>query len=216
MDEVPFLGPSRSRVLRLLRRESRTAVWLAVELGIQVSAARKHLERLKAMGLVQERFESRGPGRPKKLYSLTDRGRELFPRRYDAVLDAVLAKLVTGIGDQPTEALLAQVAADLAEPMRTAQGGVDLARVQRGLDELGFEVDIVRHGGVCTITSANCPILRTAKLHRELVCRGLHAKIIGAATGAATVARGKWIVDGDPVCTHTFAAPARASRRPAK
>lgn len=216
MDDIPFLGPSRSQVLRLLQQESRTAVRIAADLGIQVSAARKHLERLRAMGLVAERFESKGPGRPKKLYSLTDEGRERFPRRYDAVLDALLAKLADKMGGKPTEALLAQVAADLAESMRPAGGQPDLARVRSGLNELGFDVRTARHDGVCTITSANCPILRTAKLHRELVCRGLHAEIIRAATGAASVDRGKWIVDGDPVCTHSFAVPTQASRTVAK
>ncbi len=212
MDGIPLLGPTRSQVVRLLRRESRTAVRVAAELDIQVSAARKHLDRLKEMGIVTERFESRGPGRPKKLYSLTDEGQELFPRRYDTVLGALLAKLVARHGDKSTEAVLEGVALDLAKSMgaRPARDRAALSRIASGLDRLGFDVVMTRHAGVCTVTSANCPILKTATLHRELVCRGLHAEIIRAATNAPSVERGKWIVDGDPVCTHSFAVPAGA------
>jgi len=72
------------------------------------------------------------------------------------------------------------------------------------LNNLGFEANVQKRDSIRTITSRNCPVLRVARAHREVVCRGLHAEIIRAAAGVPIVQRGKWIVDGDPVCTHTI------------
>jgi len=206
MDHVPLLGATRTRIVKHLSQGPRTAVQLAASLEIQVSAARKHLERLRALGVVEERFERAGPGRPKKFYSLTDEGRELFPRRYDAVLNALVTELVKDGGEAGAQGTLRRVARGIAAS-QVPEAGTDRPRLRllaAGLEDLGFEPVVTHRGGECTITSRNCPILRTANLHRELVCRALHAEIIRAATGVAEVQRGKWIVDGDPVCTHVF------------
>lgn len=206
MDKLPLLGITRTRIVRRLADGPCTAVELAGSLGIQVSAARKHLERLQTMGMVDHRFERAGPGRPKKFYALTEGGRELFPQRYDEVLNAVLTDLVRDQGAARAERSLHRVAAGFARST-VPDPGTDRAHVQRlasGLEAFGFDPAISERGGECTITSRNCPILKTAKVHRELVCRGLHAEIIRAATGAEKVHRGTWIVDGAPSCTHTF------------
>lgn len=206
MDKVPLLGATKTRMVKQLLLGPRTAIQVASMLGIQVSAARKHLERLKGMGIVDERFERAGPGRPKKFYALTDEGRELFPRRYDAVLNALLADLVRDRGEAQAERALHRVADDFARGANPEPGS-DRPRLRRlvaALEEMGFEPSLSVDGKECTITSRNCPILRTAKAHRELVCRGLHAEILRGATGVSSVERGKWIVDGDPICTHVI------------
>ncbi len=181
---------------------------LASSLGIQVSAARKHLDRLRSYRIVDERFERAGPGRPKKFYSLTDDGRELFPRHYDAVLNALVAEMVRDQSESAAERMLHRVAKGFAAAAVSGPGTdrAHLREMAQGLRELGFEPTVAESEGGCTITSHNCPILKTAKLHRELVCAGLHAEIIRAGTGTSQVHRGRWIVDGDPVCTHTFRA----------
>lgn len=205
MDQVPLLGATRTRIVKELTQGPRTAVQLSASLRIQVSAARKHLERLRSVGLVEVRFERAGPGRPKKFYRLTDDGQELFPRHYDTVLNALVAQIVRDQGEPAAERTLHRVAKGFAASAVPEPGAdrTHLRRLEDGLKELGFEPTLAEHGQECTITSHNCPILRTARMHRELVCTGLHAEILRAATGAPGVHRGKWIVNGDPVCTHT-------------
>lgn len=206
MDKVPLLGETRTRIVKELIQGPRTAVQLAATLRCQVSAARKHLDKLRAMGLVEVSFERAGPGRPKKFFRLTDEGRELFPRHYDSVLNALVTELVREGGESHVERTLRRVAREFAGTA-VSNAGADRAHVRQiatGLEHLGFQPTVAERPGECTITSHNCPILHTAKLHRELVCRGLHAEIIRAATGVPEVQRGKWIVDGDPVCTHTI------------
>lgn len=204
--KATLLGATKSRILKQLTQGPRTAVQLATSLRIQVSAVRKHLDRLRAMGIVDERFERKGPGRPKKFYALTDEGRELFPRRYDAVLNALLAELVRSQGEAQAQRTLHRVATEFAKSVNR-DPGTDRAHLRRllaGLEDLGFEPDLAEARGECRITSHNCPILHAAQAHRELVCKGLHAEILRAATGASEVQRGRWIVNGDPVCTHVI------------
>ncbi len=206
MDKLPLLGATKTHILKQLTQGPRTAIQIAAALGIQVSATRKHLGRLEGMGIVDERFERAGPGRPKKFYALTEEGRELFPRRYDAILNALLADLVHDRGEAQAERTLHRVAGDFAEAANREPGSdrVHLRRLVASLEDLGFEPTLSVDGKECTITSRNCPILRTAKAHRELVCRGLHAEILRRATDVSPVKRGKWIVEGDPLCTHVL------------
>lgn len=206
MNQIPLLGDTRTRIVTLLLEGPRTAGDLSGALRIQVSATRKHLERLRALGIVDEHFERAGPGRPKKVFGLTDEGRELFPRHYDAVLNALVTEIATDHGEPAARRALHRVADGFARAA-VPEPGADreaLRQLEDGLAELGFEPSVMEKGRDCTITSRNCPILRTAKLHRELVCQSLHGHLIQAATGAEDVQRGRWIVDGDPVCTHTF------------
>lgn len=206
MDKIPLLGATRTRIVKQLLEGPRTAVQLGSSLGIQVSAARKHLERLRSLNVVNERFERAGPGRPKKFYALTEEGKELFPRHYDAVLNALVTEMAQDQGEARAQKMLQRVANGFARSA-VPEPGADKAHLRQlagGLKELGFEPTVTEQGDECTITSHNCPILRTAKVHRELVCRALHAEMVRAATGASDIHRGKWIVDGDPFCTHTF------------
>lgn len=205
MDKTPLLGATKTRIVTQLAEAPRTAIQIASTLGIQVSATRKHLERLRVMGIVNERFERAGPGRPKKFYALTEEGRELFPRRYDAVLNALVSELVQDQGEAGVKRALHRVAQGLARSAVPEPGTsrADLRRLAKSLEDFGFEPTLAEREGTCTITSHNCPILRTANVHRELVCQALHAEVIRSATGASQVKRGRWIVDGDPVCTHS-------------
>lgn len=199
-----FFGPTKEQVLSKLREGRQTAAEVASHLAIQTSAARKHLERLLELGIIREEFVRGARGRPKKYYALTETGVELFPRRYDAVLNGVLDTLVTKHGEPRARRVLTEVAEDLSRPVSTTPPAKRLARTVTLLNDLGFEVTAERQGRTVVITSRNCPILRTAKEHRELVCEGLHAEILRRAAGAKRVERKQWIVDGDSVCTHVI------------
>src|SRR5574337_604502 len=141
MDKVPLLGATRTAIVKHLVQGLQTAVGLASLLGIQVSATRKHLERLRAMGVVIERFERAGPGRPKKFYALTDAGRELFPRHYDTVLNALVAEVARDQGEPYARRTLRRVAQRFARSAVPTPGAdrAHLRQLVAGLEELGFE-----------------------------------------------------------------------------
>lgn len=194
-------GPAKAEILTILRGGPQTARDVASRLRVQVSAARKHLERLVELGIVREQFVREGRGRPKKYYSLTEEGLEVFPRRYDAVLEGLLTTIVERRGEESAREILAQLADRIAQPIARAKAG-RAARTLDLLNDLAFDVSAERSDGRLTLTSRNCPILRVARAHGELVCSGLHSELIRRALKAKRVTRGKWIPSGDSVCTH--------------
>lgn len=87
------VGETKEKILELLLGGSRSAGEVADKLQIQKSAARVHLESLKSLGAVKSKFQIEKMGRPRKVYELTEKGRELFPRKYDMFLNLVLKKI---------------------------------------------------------------------------------------------------------------------------
>ncbi|CAN5274493.1 hypothetical protein BH20ACT9_BH20ACT9_09490 [soil metagenome] len=77
---VDLLGPSRARVMDLLRSSPRSVAQLATEMGLSQVAVRHHLRLLRDDGLVRaETVRRNRPGRPGACYTVTDKGRRLFP-----------------------------------------------------------------------------------------------------------------------------------------
>jgi len=114
MDEAEQLQGTRGRILEELAVAPRTAHDLALKLGIQESAARGHLGRMEERGLVVPTFRREGVGRPRKRYALTDAAQELFPKKYDLILDTVVDELLTREGEGYVSALFADAAQRMA------------------------------------------------------------------------------------------------------
>lgn len=77
---VDLLGPSRAKVMDLLRSSPRSVAQLAAEMGLSQVAVRHHLRLLREDGLVHaETVRRNRPGRPGARYAVTDKGRRLFP-----------------------------------------------------------------------------------------------------------------------------------------
>lgn len=161
------------------------------------------MERLKSLEIVSEDYRRGGTGRPKKMYLLTETGRELFPRRYDMVLNATLTKVAQEHGPGYAESLMKQIATDISDNLDHEQHNSQrLKRVRGLLDNLGFMPEIKRSTDSYNVKSWNCPILKTARVHQEVVCRGIHEEVLKRIFGAAKVEREKWILDGDAFCAH--------------
>src|SRR5579859_952728 len=90
---------TRGKILEELAVAPRTARDLSKKLGIQESAARGHLDRLEDRGLVVPSFRREGVGRPRKRYLLTPEAQELFPRKYELLLDSVMEELLERHGE---------------------------------------------------------------------------------------------------------------------
>ncbi|HJS81410.1 MAG TPA: ArsR family transcriptional regulator, partial [Nitrososphaera sp.] len=72
---------TKQRILDLLLASPKSAGEVAEALQIQKSAARVHLEALQSQQAVRSKFRIERMGRPRKVYELTEEGRELFPRK---------------------------------------------------------------------------------------------------------------------------------------
>ncbi|MGZ3404610.1 MAG: helix-turn-helix transcriptional regulator, partial [Phenylobacterium sp.] len=72
-------SPTEQILLALKTRGPQQTLAVAQRLGVSRQAALQTLERLAADGLVSHADERRGVGRPRRLWSLTDKAHGRFP-----------------------------------------------------------------------------------------------------------------------------------------
>jgi predicted ArsR family transcriptional regulator len=82
---------TKQQLLVLLKRTgSATVEEAAGALSVASMTARQHLLNLERDGLVESQRVRRSNGRPHFLYTLTNKGEEMFPRRYDLLARMLL------------------------------------------------------------------------------------------------------------------------------
>ncbi|MEX2239008.1 MAG: winged helix-turn-helix transcriptional regulator [Dehalococcoidia bacterium] len=85
---------TKSQILALLKRSGGSSVdELTRALGLASMTIRQHLTQLERDGLVDTREVRRATGRPHFVYSLSPRGDETFPRRYDVLAELILREV---------------------------------------------------------------------------------------------------------------------------
>ena len=175
--EVPeVLAGTRGRILEELASEPRTARDIAESLGIRESAARGHLERLEQRGYVVPAFCKEGVGRPRKRYHLTGEGQELFPKKYNLLLDALIEEILSTQGEDAAKLLLAAAARKVARSITAniPPGGTTEERTRRlvrVLNDFGFGCSMERlPNGTTRIVRTNCIFRRNALSHTYLMC----------------------------------------------
>lgn len=199
---------TRGRILEELALAPQTARDLARTLGIQESAARGHLERLAERGFVLPSFHREGVGRPRKRYVLTAEGQELFPRRYELLLDCVMEELLSEHGPAAASALLALAARRMARQIasRLPHGRPLSERVQalaKALNELGFRCTVERTGeGTYRIVRTNCVFRHTALTHSFLLCDVFDKHLTEELLGQVGIDLQDSIGRGGMRCTH--------------
>src|SRR5688572_31862028 len=175
--EIPLMRGTKGEILRLLRAGERTAEELAQPLEVTTNAVRFHLAELERDGLVEQRRVRRGPRKPSHGYSLTASAQALFPKQYDAVLNAVLQDIRDGTGTREITALFRRLGRRMADEQ--AQRFVGLAPQERVaealslLGEMGGAASVTAgpSDGRLTIVGTNCPLGAVVGRHPE--CCGL-------------------------------------------
>jgi predicted ArsR family transcriptional regulator len=107
---------TKDQILSYLKRSGGSTVDdIAGEFGLARMTVRQHLTGLERDGLVDTREERGRSGRPHMVFSLSDHGEELFPKRYDRLADLVLkeatrltAEEITGLDEDGRKRLLLQ------------------------------------------------------------------------------------------------------------
>ena len=174
---VSFVGESQARILRLLRRSDQSIAALAGELGLSPNVIRLHLAGLERDGLVRSAGALRTGGKPARLYTLTARGDELFPKAYAAVLTRLTEEIMRQEGVERAVALLQAVGKGIAADLE--QGDNLPARVAQAaevLRQLGADVDVIEspegwllQGYSCPLSSVTASVPQVCELARTLV-----------------------------------------------
>jgi DeoR family transcriptional regulator, suf operon transcriptional repressor len=206
-EELSLEG-TRGRILEELATAPRTARDLAKKLGIQESAARGHLARMEDRGLVVPSFRKEGVGRPRKRYVLTGRGQDLFPKKYDLILDTVVDELLDREGEGFVSALFAESAQRMARAVtdEVPHGGTTEERARHlvtVLNRLGFRCAIEKTpDGQLRIVRTNCIFRHSALSHPYLLCDVFDKNLTEALLGQTGIDLQDSIGRGAMRCTH--------------
>ncbi|MFX1577229.1 MAG: helix-turn-helix transcriptional regulator, partial [Promethearchaeota archaeon] len=102
----PVISGTRRAILECLLVQDANAVFLAEQLGINISAIRGHLDVLEIAGLVSSRHEQAKRGRPKRLYSLTLLAHSLFPNQTAQLFSALIHAIIRSLNVKTSNSLI--------------------------------------------------------------------------------------------------------------
>lgn len=203
---------TRDQILRHIRGHREVSVaQLAEMLDLSAQAVRRHLDGLRADGLIDVRQERHGVGRPALLFFATERGEELGGSTYLQLLSRMfrhLEKLDSGqvggaSGRQVVEQVFSGIAEEVAADHKAEVRGETLdqrvVEVSRALQREGIVDGWTREGDDFHLVNGECPYLRLAEMSEAACNADRHSieLLIGA-----DVEQTKRIVQGAPICEY--------------
>lgn len=160
-----------SIVLQYIRRHGQATIKdLERVLEVSTTAVREHLAHLQSYGLLATSTLRYGPGRPRLVYTLTDKAQRLFPKNYDLLIHLLLQELSSEGGMERVEQLLERVSSRLAneyaERISATEREERLKELRVSLESQGIPSEVQPSGDGITIFS--CPYFDVAQEHAEV------------------------------------------------
>jgi len=200
---------TRERVLHtLLSRQRCTINELADAVDINPISVRHHIARLEADGLVTSEEFRHGVGRPRRLYFLTERGREHFPTQYLKFTIRLLEQLKETMPKSMVDGLFSQIAKDIASNYEMEMKGLNIEErlklVATLLKNEGFSVEWEKQGLDYIINEINCPYFHIGQNHPE-IC-SMDQTLISTML-SVPAEKIKCVLNGDTHCTFVVSHP---------
>jgi len=108
-------GSPAGQVLSILQRQGAVTIKsLEASLGVTATAVRQQIASLLAEGYIQQEIKRAGRGRPRYIYSLTPKGRALFPHHYDEFTNSLLREILISEGPAKVQELLGRLSQRMA------------------------------------------------------------------------------------------------------
>ena len=202
-------GMRRKQLMRHLLKHKQGASIdeLARALGITRTAVRQHLAALARDSLVAPAAERPTGGRPERLFVLTQKGRETFPRHYSWFARLLVEAIEREHGTSGLRVRLGRIAAGVVAELRGAPPRNDTQRQKIEsasllMDDLGYDArtgDDVE--GAPTIEADNCVFHELAMKNPE-VCQ-FDLSLLSGLTGSR-VDLTECMARGGHVCRFRF------------
>ncbi|MFN2187828.1 MAG: helix-turn-helix transcriptional regulator, partial [Candidatus Promineifilaceae bacterium] len=166
--------PSKRKVILETIKQSNEATveYLAKAADVSPVTVRHHLNSLQADGLLEIRSVRRKVGRPYYVYSLSDQGNELFPKRYMQLSSRLLDELKEHFPEGTVDALFSNVVNQIAEDHRKEFEGMTTERRLDFLVELlgeeGFLAAWEKSGEKYVLSEYSCPYYSVGQKHDEV------------------------------------------------
>ncbi|MGD0765630.1 MAG: helix-turn-helix domain-containing protein [Dehalococcoidia bacterium] len=195
---------TRQDILDYLRRQGQGSVKdLGQLLGLTATGIRQHLTILERDGLIEGHQERGRVGRPALVYSLTQLGDGLYPKRYDVLAAVLLEEMEATAGGQAMQELLQRAAGRFADAYRERMEGKTL---QERVEEVthiiqgeGSLAATASDGGDYLIHRFTCPYPEVARAH-GMIC-DLDLGFVGRLLNASTKLDA-CMMRGDRACTY--------------
>jgi predicted ArsR family transcriptional regulator len=193
--KVSCMQSTKEHILSCLKRTGGATVdGLASEFGLARMTVRQHLSGLERDGLVVSREVRQAKGRPHLLFTLSDGGQEMFPKRYDRLADLALQEVATleasdiaGLSALEKKKLLLMRMAErvyLEHEPRVKDKPLPerVAIVADILREEGGFAEWKADGGEFEIEDHNCVYRRVVEVHHDLC--DWHVSLLGRLLGS--------------------------------
>ncbi len=202
---------TRDRVLKSLLLNQRSSVNnLAEAVGINPISVRHHVNKLEAEGLIQSEEERHGVGRPRLVYSLTEKGMEQFPKRYLNLTLRLLAQIKDNLSEKKVGEIFQDIAVDLADSLtedlqlESLDLGERMDVLQKILTSEGFTVSVTEDEENFYLIEASCPYHHVGQDFPEICA--LDQALITHITSVSPH-RIECILNGDQQCKYRLEKP---------
>lgn len=201
---------TREVILRTIKqRHQATVEELAEAAGVSSVTVRHHLNSLQAESLLVSESVRRKVGRPYHVYSLSDKGTELFPKRYARLSTRLLEELKRRFPSEVVRDLFQNVVDDIVDERRDEFEGLDFE------DRLTFLIDLLADEGFLArwekgedghyrLIEYSCPYISLGKEHTE-ICT-FDKELIVAVMGTEVEQHG-CMLTGSHCCEFTITPP---------
>jgi len=205
------LQATREHILNILKARGQVTVGeLSQELGLTTVTVRHHLDILRGEGLIAAPLAHRRktPGRPKYVYTLTEKASAFFPKRYYHLASSVLDEICSRLSPDEVDQMMRRIGEHIASQVALPDGDgfeARLAAAVEFLDELGYMAHWERHDdGGYLLHITNCPYEQVVRQNRK-VCT-IDATLLTCLLGASPQ-RISWAAQGDHRCTYAIHPP---------
>ncbi|MCR4429053.1 MAG: ArsR family transcriptional regulator [Caldiserica bacterium] len=167
---------TKRQILLILKKKGKMTISdLARELEITPMGVRQHLSLLERDGLVATRIMRKPMGRPVYIYSLTEEADNLFPKKYEDLLESIMESVVLLDGPEKLDQILKTRAFKIADLYRGRFDSLDLSEkveeLERVLTEMGYLVEVKRiNNHSFALDNYNCTLNSIARKYPQ-ICR---------------------------------------------
>jgi len=198
------MSGTREKILVTLLNHPRSTISdLADAAGINAISVRHHLASLQAGNLIIFEEERHGVGRPRLVYSLSEKGGEQFPTSYLRLTNHLLEQMQAILPDAMLKKVLDHVAADIAgqyiDQVKNLPLNERLNLIKRLLKEEGFLIEWKKTSEGIEIREISCPYHHVGRGHPEIcsIDQTVFSKLL-----EVPVKRISCILRGDNHCTY--------------
>jgi predicted ArsR family transcriptional regulator len=186
----------------LLSSPDSTINELAEAVGINGISIRHHLTSLEAEDLVVSSEERHGVGRPRLIYSLTDKGVEKFPTGYLRLTKRVIGALKDNMTSTEIASLFGSIGTEIAQSFEEDLENKPLKERLKILKKImtreGFTFEYKKNQRSYTLTSFSCPYHQIIREYPELC--NIDYQLIAAVLSTRVEIK-TCILNGDEFCS---------------